>query len=60
MNIHLYIQNYPSFETCCITWVIAAYRIEDPSFRKMCCLNSKAPNIGRDKVKKILCVEQYT
>ena len=59
---NIYVHHAPTFEKCCIDWIIATYQplsmIEESTFRKMCCsLNSKAPIIGKDKVRQLFYVE---
>jgi hypothetical protein len=54
-SISRYVQSAPTFEKCCVDWLIATYQplsmVEEPSFRKLCSsLNSKAPIIGKDKL----------
>jgi hypothetical protein len=61
-NISRYVHHAPTFEKCCIDWIIAMYQplsmIEKSTLRKMyCSLNSKAPIIGKDKARQLLSVE---
>ena len=61
-SISRYVQSAPTFEKCCVDWLIATYQplsmVEEPSFRKLCSsLNSKAPIIGKDKIRNLLSYE---
>jgi hypothetical protein len=61
-SINRYVQIAPSFEKCCVDWLIATNQplsmVEEPTFRKLCfSLNSKAPIIGKDKIRHILSLE---
>ena len=61
-SINRYVQSAPSFEKCCVDWLIATYQplsmVEEPTFRKLCfSLNCKAPIIGKDKIRHILSLE---
>ena len=62
VNKSRYVHHAPTFEKCCIDWIIATYQplsmIKESTFRKMCfSLNSKAPILGKDKVRQLLSME---
>ena len=61
-SINRYVLSAPTFEKCCVDWLIATYQplsmVEEPSFRKLCLsLSCKAPIIGKDKIRHLLSLE---